>query len=387
VPAEKILIVDDEPDLELLIRQRFRKEIRDGKYAFTFARNGVEALEKLREDPRIEVVLSDINMPEMDGLTLLGQIRELGNPVLKAVIVSAYGDMENIRTAMNRGAFDFLTKPIDFNDLQITVDKTFEQLALIRDALKTRDELVSVQKELSIAHKIQQSILPRAFPGRPDVELASEMTPAKEVGGDFYDWFFLDEQRLALVIGDVSGKGVPAAIYMALSRTLLKATAVSGLAPDACLDRVNRVLCAESGTGLFVTVFYGILDTKTGELAYAIGGHPPPYVIAPGKPARELPGCDSPIVGMIAKATFNAGRITLAPGEGLFLFSDGVTEAMNEADEQLGDARLAALLSRLGGAPLPDLVAAVVDEVKVFAGNAPQSDDLTVLAARYLGPG
>ena len=170
----KILVVDDEPDLELLIKQKFRKQIRDQELHFEFAQNGVQALERLGEHADITVVLSDINMPEMDGLTLLQKIDEMNNPALKSVIVSAYGDMENIRTAMNRGAFDFLTKPIDFNDLDVTVKKTMDQLEIIKSALKSRDELVAVQRDLSIATRIQQSLIPRtfpAFPNRPEIDI------------------------------------------------------------------------------------------------------------------------------------------------------------------------------------------------------------------------
>src|SRR5512136_2588688 len=155
-----ILVVDDEPDLEVMIRQRFRKQIREDEIRFEFAQNGVQALQKLDEHPEISVILSDINMPEMDGLTLLEKVGERNNPSIKSVIVSAYGDMENIRTAMNRGAFDFLTKPIDFADLELTVQKTIQQLEVIGHALKARDELVAVQRDLSTATRIQQSLLP-----------------------------------------------------------------------------------------------------------------------------------------------------------------------------------------------------------------------------------
>lgn len=135
----KILVVDDEPDLEVLIKQKFRQKIREGKYEFVFAMNGNDALEKLQHHSDVDVVLSDINMPEMDGLTLLSRLNEK-NQVLKSVIVSAYGDMENIRTAMNRGAFDFVTKPVDFNDLELTIDKTVKQVNQIRDTLKAIKE-------------------------------------------------------------------------------------------------------------------------------------------------------------------------------------------------------------------------------------------------------
>ena len=129
--SPKILVVDDEPDLEVLIRQRFRKQIRDDELRFEFAQNGVQALQKLDEHRDITMILSDINMPEMDGLTLLQKMAQRNNPALKSVIISAYGDMENIRTAMNRGAFDFLTKPIDFGDLELTMRKTMQQLEVM----------------------------------------------------------------------------------------------------------------------------------------------------------------------------------------------------------------------------------------------------------------
>src|SRR5512140_1399392 len=178
----KILVVDDEPDLEVMIRQRIRKQIRDDEIRFEFAQNGVQALSKLDQDPGISVILSDINMPEMDGLTLLEKVGERNNPGIKAVIISAYGDMENIRTAMNRGAFDFLTKPINFADLDVTVQKTMQHLEVIQHALRARDELVAVQRDLSTATRIQQSLLPKTFPpfpNVPEIDVYAEMLTAK----------------------------------------------------------------------------------------------------------------------------------------------------------------------------------------------------------------
>ena len=135
----KILVADDEADLEVLIKQKFRQKIREQKYEFVFAINGKDALEKIKQHPDIEILLSDINMPEMDGLTLLSRLNET-NPLIKSVIVSAYGDMENIRTAMNRGAFDFITKPINFEDLSLTIEKTILQVLQIKETLKAIKE-------------------------------------------------------------------------------------------------------------------------------------------------------------------------------------------------------------------------------------------------------
>ena len=162
----RILVVDDEPDLELLIRQKFRREIRDRELDFKFAPDGLEALEKVNSDGGLDIILSDINMPRMDGLTLLSRLADM-EVSLKTVIVSAYGDMENIRTAMNRGAFDFVTKPINFEDLRKTVDKTWKEVCLIRSAEDSKRHLTLLKRELDIANRIQLSTLPSTFPAFP----------------------------------------------------------------------------------------------------------------------------------------------------------------------------------------------------------------------------
>ena len=194
--ATKILSVDDEMDLEMLLTQYFRRKIRKGEYEFHFAHNGLEALEMLLKDPTFDIILSDINMPEMDGLTLLTKINEMRNPALKCIMVSAYGDMSNIRSSMNNGAFDFATKPIDLDDLNLTIEKAIEQIKYIKNSQHEHSQLESINKDLAVAGEIQQAILPRIFPPFPDVQdkvdIAAQMIPAKDVGGDFYDFFRID---------------------------------------------------------------------------------------------------------------------------------------------------------------------------------------------------
>ena len=382
----KILVVDDEPDLELLIKQKFRKQIRDQELHFEFAQNGVQALERLGEHADITVVLSDINMPEMDGLTLLQKIDEMNNPVLKSVIVSAYGDMENIRTAMNRGAFDFLTKPIDFNDLDVTVKKTMDQLEIIKSALKSRDELVAVQRDLSIATRIQQSLIPRTFPpfpNRPEIDLYAEMLTAKEVGGDFYDYYFVDEDRLAFVIGDVSGKGIPAAIYMAVSRTLLKAIAHQIAHPGEVLRKLNALLIPESEAATFVTIFYGVLNIHTGEVQYSNGGHNPPYLLRSSGEVQQLPTTDGFILGKIPGAEFDTAKVKLSAGDTLFLYTDGVTEAMDREINPYEEERLEKFLGTRNGSSIQELIKDSFADVRAFVNGAPQADDITILTVRY----
>ena len=385
--AAKILVVDDEPDLELLIRQKFRRQIRAGDLSFAFARSGVEALRKLDEERDVELILTDINMPEMDGLTLLMRLGEL-DLVLKSVVVSAYGDMTNIRTAMNRGAADFLTKPIDLNDLEITVKKTLAQLETLKQAVREHDQLLALRHELDIAADIQRSILPRtfpAFPDRKDFDLYATMIPAREVGGDFYDFFLVDPDHLGLIVADVSGKGIPAALFMAMSRTLLKATALEGLPPRECLERVNHRLCLDNDSEMFVTVFYALLDTRSGDLAYANAGHNPPYLVRGGA-VEALERTGDMVLGAFDTATYRAKHTRLAPGDRLVLYTDGVTEAMDPADALFGEERLYAYLRAADGVRPEPLIGGIVEAVQRFAGDQPQSDDLTVLAVEYTPP-
>jgi phosphoserine phosphatase RsbU/P len=384
--AYRILIVDDEPDLEHLMRQKFRRQLREGKLEFAFARNGEEALAAVSGDPSIEVVLSDINMPVMDGLTLLVKLNEL-NRMLKAVMVSAYGDMQNIRTAMNRGAFDFVTKPIDFDDLEITINKTLDTVVALKQAMKTREELTAIQRELGVAAEIQRSILPCVFPPFPDRKefaIFAEMTPAREVGGDFYDFFLIGEDQLGFVIGDVSGKGIPAAIFMAVSRTLLRATAMQGLGAGECVEYVNRILASQGNGNMFVTIFYSILNTRTGDVEYCAGGHNPPYIFSAGE-ARALKSTGGPIVGILPQASYASERLKLAPGEAILLYTDGVTEACDSSENEFTEQRLESILREDGGKPLEDVVRKVSAGVKTFCAGAPQSDDITMLAVRYIG--
>jgi len=378
-----ILVVDDEPDLETLIRQRFRKQIRADVFAFHFAGDGEQALAMLEANPQIEIVLTDINMPRMDGLTLLGKLADLDH-LHKSVVISAYGDMENIRTAMNRGAFDFLTKPIDFQDLDATVEKTIRELCHLRDGLEARRQLLSVEQELGVAARIQRTILPSQFPEAREVELFASMTPAQQVGGDFYDFFWVGKRKLAVLVADVAGKGVPAALFMAVSRTLIRATASTGACPSECLERVNTILEAENSSNLFVTLIYGVIDLDAGTFDYANAGHNLPYHLH-GEGIATLPNQGGIVLGVLPDASYETNRIQLKPGDALLLFTDGVTEAMDEERGLYGEDRLESLLEAQRQAPMKDLIDAITADVQKFSGNASQHDDITLLAFRYHG--
>ena len=374
----KILVVDDEPDLELLMLQRMRRNIREGRYSFVFAQNGVEALEKLHQDEDIDMVLSDINMPQMDGLALLEQIPKVA-PNIRSVIVSAYGDMKNIRTAMNRGAFDFVTKPLDFEDLQVTIDRTLRHMAEWREALLSRDKLVVLQNELEVARQMQQSILPTQFPEGPDYTVYGKMEAARNVGGDFFDVLYLNDRRIGLAIADVSDKGVPAALFMMSSRTLLKSAAMGDTGPGDVLRQVNNLLQEDNEAGMFVTVLYGVYDPSNGELTYANGGHNSPLVVHRDGTSMLLPLTDGIALGAASNIQYKQNTVTLSPGDTVIFYTDGVTEAMNSEGEQFGLDRLRNLFTSTVPRDPEKTNLAVFKAVNDFVGETPQSDDITCL--------
>ena len=372
----KILVVDDEPDLEPLMLQRMRRNIRRGQYTFVFASDGLEALDRLREDGDIDLVLSDINMPRMDGLSLLQQIPDV-DPNVRCVIISAYGDMQNIRTAMNRGAFDFVTKPVDFDDLKITIDRTMRNLTEWRDALSSRDKLVALQNELDVASKIQQSILPTQFPKSDNYKIAATMEPARNVGGDFFDVLRLEYDRVGIAVADVSDKGVPAALFMMSSRTLLKGAAIGSGSPGDVLREVNDLLNEENDASMFVTVFYAMYDPQTSKLIYANGGHNSPLVVHADGSSALLPLTGGIALGIVPGIEYQQSSVTLAPGDTAIFYSDGVTEAMNEDGEEFGVERLRDVFGSSHPSDPEAATAAIFEAVHEFAGETAQSDDIT----------
>ena len=383
-PPYKILVVDDEPDLQPLVEQRMRRYVRTGQYQFVFAQNGVEALQCLREDDEIVIVLSDINMPKMDGLALLDQIPKV-NPNIRSVIISAYGDMKNIRTAMNRGAFDFVTKPVDFDDLKLTIDRTLQQLLEWRDALGARDRLVALQNELDVASQMQQSILPKSFPQGSDFEVYASMKPARAVGGDFFDFMRLEGGVLGLAIADVSDKGVPAALFMMSSRTLLKGAAIGLGSPSEVLAEVNNLLCEDNETAMFVTLIYAVYDPSNRKLTFANGGHNTPVLIDADGNATRLPLTGGVALGLVPDLEYQQMTITLSPGDHIIFYTDGVTEAMNESEEEYGMDRLENLFSESRPSEARAVNDAIFDSVMDFAGDAAQSDDITCMTLRAEG--
>ena len=245
-----------------------------------------------------------------------------------------------------------------------------------------------IEESLKLAADIQMGMLPStfpAFPDRKDFDLFASIVPAKEVGGDFYDFFLIDKKHLCFVIGDVSGKGIPAALFMALTKTQIKASSSRRRTPGDVLFRANNDLCHENESSMFCTLFYGIMNTETGEVTYANAGHNPPYLISENGEPKQIETTGGIALGVMDEMPFESATFMVPKSGSIFLYTDGVNEAMNEADEEYSYEKLEDYLKENSNGSITDMVNGNLDSVKKFAGSAPQSDDITVLAIRYFG--
>jgi phosphoserine phosphatase RsbU/P len=406
----RVLVVDDNELNRDLLARRLQ---RDG-HTVGIAKDGLEALAKLAAEP-FDVVLLDIMMPGLDGFGVLERMQ--ADPTLRAVrvvIVSADDNVESVARGITMGADDYLTKPI--NPVLLNARLT-SALARKRGADAEQMHARALERELEIGREIQASFLPESLPVVPGWELDARLRAASQVSGDFYDAFAFEAGgRVGLIVADVCDKGVGAALFMALFRTLLRAAAVqrySGLTgrgislsatgfmsvgghdtPSADAGRTalasalkvtnNYIAQTHPKSNMFATVFFAVLDPASGQLDYANCGHEPTLVMGPGGIRARLEPT-GPAVGMMPDVPFGVRNVTLAPGETLLAFTDGVTEARNAAGELLGSERFEALLAA-PAASVRELLARVETGVQRHTRGAPQSDDITLLAARRLPP-
>ncbi|WP_197029543.1 PP2C family protein-serine/threonine phosphatase [Butyrivibrio sp. AE3004] len=255
---------------------------------------------------------------------------------------------------------------------------------------KVTAEKERIDADLSIANKIQADMLPKifpAFPDRTDIDIYATMDPAKEVGGDFYDFFLIDDTHLALVIADVSGKGVPAALFMVIAKTLIKNRLQTGEAPAEALAHVNNQLCEGNDAELFVTVWAAVIDLKTGDALEVNAGHEYPAIRRRGGSYELVKTKHSPAVATIEGLKFRQTEFHMNPGDSLYVYTDGVTEATDTQNELFGEQRVLDALNRNPDAAPRDLLPAMKKEIDDFVGEAPQFDDITMLGFVYFGEG
>lgn len=258
----------------------------------------------------------------------------------------------------------------------------------IAQLMKTTADNERMNSELNVAKNIQLGLLPKVFPpfvDRKDIGIYASLEPAKEVGGDLYDFYFVGEDRICFTIGDVSGKGVPAALMMAITKTLIKLSAGKNESPADIMMEVNNAIAADNPHTMFVTLFIGILDLKTGRIIYSNGGHNPPILVSTQRACHYVKGTSGPLVGVMADISYNELALELFPGEALFLYTDGVTEAQNPAKEFYTDERLLNKVSGLAESKCEETVLSIKSDVKSFADTEPQFDDIAMLIVRYRG--
>ncbi|KAF0225882.1 MAG: sigma-B regulation protein RsbU [Rhodospirillaceae bacterium] len=270
--------------------------------------------------------------------------------------------------------------------LETLIAERTREAEVLREALRTRDQLNALRQELDFARELQLSSLPQVFPPFPDrdeFQIHAAMVPAKEVGGDFYDFFLLDHHHLGIVIGDASGKGVPAAMFIAIARSLIKAVAPLSRSPGECLAFVNTMLSADNPQTLFATCFYAVVDTRSGEVAFCNAGHPPPLILRQGQDVEAIRDVSGVALGVMEDLEYDTGTFTIAPDDTIVLYTDGVTEAQDVAETLYDEPRLIQTLRGLGAIHPEQIIATVQRAVEAFVGDAPQFDDITMLSLRF----
>jgi sigma-B regulation protein RsbU (phosphoserine phosphatase) len=386
-PTAALLIVDDNEDNRYTLTRRLNREGYDN---LTTANNGREALDLLHSRP-FDLVLLDIMMPDLNGYEVLEQMKvnaELRN--VPVIMISALSEIDSVIRCIELGAEDYLPKPFNPTLLRARVGATLEKKRL-RD--EVRASLARLEDEMDSARKLQLGMLPRLFPActaEQPVEVYASMEPAREVGGDLYDCFYASEHLFCFLVGDVSGKGASAAMFMARTRSLVRMaidltrqSGVKALLPAFIAEAVNRELYQNNDDRMFVTVFLGLLDTSTGVLAYTNAGHPAPHVLHSSGAIEQIGGKSEMPLGVRSKVEYHNEKVSLQPGDTVFVVSDGVVEAMNTEGAFYTLDRLNEVLHGAPGLGAPGLVRKVVEDVNAFTGSAPKADDVTALALRW----
>jgi len=302
-------------------------------------------------------------------------------------------DLSTTTMEIARGNLDTRLPEVKGNDEISTLANSFEGMRLalkdyIRNLTETTAAKERIESELKIARNIQMSFLPKAFPplpGKDRVAISSRIEPARQIGGDLYDYSLIGDDRLFFAVGDVSDKGIPAALFMAVTKTLLKGIAETGMGPSEILRRCNLELCGENDSMMFVTVFCGILNIRTGELTYSNAGHEHPILIRRGGQPETLPVPDGFFLGVMEDADYRNMQITLEPGDKIIIYTDGVTEAVNSAGEFYSHANLIATTRTCSSLSTEEIAEHILDSVKSFSSGIPQADDITVLALSFTG--
>ena len=400
-----VMLVDDAPENIHLLDGALNQD-----YVIKAALNGEKALEIAESNDAPDIILLDVIMPGMDGYEVCTKLKSTPKTRdIPVIFVTSKSEIEDETRGLEVGAIDYITKPISSAIVKARV-KNHLELQEARELLKHQNEILEqrveqrtkevldlqrkefellsarekVENELNIAAQIQRSILPTDFPAFPEnneFDLYAMMNPAREVGGDFYDFFFVGDDRLAVIIADVADKGVPAALFTMISRTIFRSIARQGKSPSQVMTEANNLLCEGNDTGMFVTAFLAYYHLPTGRLTYSNGGHNPALLFGPEGVHREFAVKHGPALGVKSGLMYNEDEDTLELDQILLIYTDGVTEACSPDDELFGLDRFTKLVCGCESLNLSQMFEHIDKELKIFQqGN--QFDDITMLALK-----
>jgi sigma-B regulation protein RsbU (phosphoserine phosphatase) len=368
---QRILIVDDERfNVNVLV------DLLRDDYKMMVAKNGEQALKAI-ELQLPDMVLLDIMMPGMDGYEVCRRLKSDDRTRdIPVIFVSAMGQELDEQKGFELGAVDYITKPICPSIVLARVKTHLE----LRNAYKVIERQKNrMQEELDVGHRLQLSMLSTKFPEHPDISLFAALRPAKEMSGDFYDFYFVDDEHICFCVGDVSGKGVPAALFMAQTKILLKSYSLDVKAIAEIITHVNNMLSEENDAGMFVTLFFACLNIKTGVVDYVNAGHQPPLIVRKDGEIERMSNPEDLILGVVPEYQYHGMKMELAKGDSIFIYTDGITEAVDAQCEMYEESRLIKLLDKSRSLEPKKLVEKIITEVDDFAGEAAQFDDITVM--------
>jgi serine phosphatase RsbU (regulator of sigma subunit) len=371
----RVLIVDDvKANVDVLV------EALRGEYKLSVALDGEKALEAALKSPP-DLVLLDIVMPGIDGYEVCRRLRAAEETrELPVMFLSSLEDVKDKARGFEVGGNDYLTKPFEVLEVRARVRSLLRAKAYA-DAVKA-----AAERELRIAREIQMGLLPADLKARTrgtGLDVDAVLEPARQVGGDLYDVLRLPGDRLLVALGDVSGKGIPAALFMAVAMTLLRSAARQGKAPGEILRQVNEELAEQNARGMFVTLQLLLFEPAAVRVTTASAGHHEAVLLTPGEPPRLAFSSSGPVLGLLPGSEFGSETMPLRPGQALVLFTDGVSEALSPTDELYGEERLLAHLAAAPGGDARETALGVLEAVRRHADGAKQSDDITVLAVRF----
>jgi len=377
-----ILAVDDTPEnLDVV------KGLLVPDYQVRVAPNGQIGL-KIAQAQHPDLILLDVMMPGIDGYEVCRQLK--ANPetaTIPVIFLTAKTEVADEAAGFQLGASDYIAKPINPVLLKARVE-THLKLKQNMDSLEQLSAQLAAAKEkmedeLSVGQKIQLSMLPAVAPQHDNFRVAATMRAARQVGGDLYDYFFINPRHFCICVADISDKGVPASLFMAVTKTLLRANTLDDSSTASIVTRINDQLARDNEASMFATIFIAIVDLETGVTRYTNGGHNRPFIRRASGEVESIPDLHGPVAGAMDGIAYGESELCLSTGDTVLLYTDGVSEAMTARDELFGEAAIGEFLERSGGIQPSALVTGLIEAVDKFADGFEQSDDITLLAFTF----